>query len=374
MKKILALLLAFSTLICMSFSSSAISDGADCACVINAATGEVIYSRNVAKRHAMASTTKIMTAILAIEHSEMDEIVTVSPNAARQEGSAMYIDAGMQVYMRDLLYGLMLPSGNDAAVAIAEHIAGSQEAFADMMNEKAKEIGARDTHFVNPNGLPDDNHYTTAYDLAAIARYAMKLPEFREFAGCYHYIATPLNSDKIMEFYNHNKLLSMYPGTTGVKTGYTEKAGRCFVSAAKRDNMEFIAVTLDDNNDWNDHMEMLDYAFSQHYPVSVVKKDGILKVAKINNKSYNFVAAEDFVIPFRESGGTEAEIVIHMAANINAPINAGEKVGYAEIIYGGESIGSVDILSESDIFEAGGIRLINSFMSTFTSVTKKILV
>ncbi|MBQ2669898.1 MAG: D-alanyl-D-alanine carboxypeptidase, partial [Clostridia bacterium] len=136
------------------------------------------------------------------------------------------------------------------------------------------------TNFVNPNGLPNDNHFTTAYDLAAIARYGLQKPLFREVVLCDHYIATPINSPKVMEFGNHNKLLGLYPGTTGVKTGYTDAAGRCFVSSAKRDNMEFIAVTLGDNDDWNDHMEMLDYAFANHHPEGVVTTGNVIKVAK----------------------------------------------------------------------------------------------
>ena len=374
MRKITALLTAFIILASANLPALALCDNADCACVINSVTGEVVYSKNVAKRHAMASTTKIMTAIVALESCPLDEVVTVSPNAAGQEGSAMYIEAGMQLTMRDLLYGLMLPSGNDAAVAIAEHIALSNEAFVDMMNKKAREIGVRDTNFANPNGLPDDNHYTTAYDLAMIARYAMKIPEFRTIAGCDHYAVKALNSDKVMEFWNHNKLLGLYAGTTGVKTGYTDSAGRCFVSSAMRDNMEFIAVTLGDNDDWNDHMEMLDLAFAEHYPVKVIQKDDVLKVAKINNMSYNFVAADDYIIPFKSGGGTDAEIVTHMAVNVYAPINAGEKVGYADILCRGEKVGSVDIISESNIYSAGGITLINSFMNTFTSVVRKILI
>ena len=374
MRKFFALLLTFGIILSYAQTALALCDSADCACVINGATGEVIYSKNVAKRHPMASTTKIMTAIVAIENSSPDDIVTVSPNAAAQEGSAMYIEAGMQLTMRDLLYGLMLPSGNDAAVARAEHIAGDCDTFAGMMNDKAREIGARDTNFVNPNGLPNDNHFTTAYDLAAIARYGLQKPLFREVVLCDHYIATPINSPKVMEFGNHNKLLGLYPGTTGVKTGYTDAAGRCFVSSAKRDNMEFIAVTLGDNDDWNDHMEMLDYAFANHHPESVVTTGNVIKVAKINSKSYNFITSGDFVVPFKNSGGNDVEIVTHMAVNIYAPINAGEKVGYADIKYRGEKIGQVDIISQSDIYEEGGISLINSLMNTFSSVIKKILI
>ena len=169
MKKFLALVIM--TIITFSqLSAFAMAESAECACVINALTGDVVFSKNMNQKHAMASTTKIMTAIVAIERCNMDEIVDVSATAANQEGSAAYISEGNQYYMKDLLYGLMLNSGNDAAVAIAEHVAGSEKSFAELMNEKAEELGLGNTHFMNPNGLDNPEHYTTVYNLALIAR------------------------------------------------------------------------------------------------------------------------------------------------------------------------------------------------------------
>ncbi|MGN0108359.1 MAG: D-alanyl-D-alanine carboxypeptidase family protein [Hominilimicola sp.] len=374
MKKIVALAVSITILIMTGVSAFAMADSAACACVINGTTGEVVYSKNINQKHAMASTTKIMTAIIAIEKCNMDDIVTVSANAANQEGSAAYVTENMQLYMRDMLYGLMLNSGNDAAVAIAEHVSGSTEAFAELMNEKALELGLRNTHFVNPSGLDDIEHYTTAADLAKIARYAMANQEFREIVGTQTYQAHPLNSPEILYFSNHNKMLGLYEGATGVKTGFTQSTGRCLVSAAKRDNMEFITVTLDDSNDWNDHMEMLDYAFSEHYPKKVIEEGMRVKVAEIDGKKYNMIAAGDFTMPFKENGRVSVEVISHIANDLYSPINEGEKVGYLEVCCNGVTVGNVDIISESEIRDVSGIRLRNSFYSSFIHIVKILLV
>lgn len=374
MKRIRVLLLVFLILFAVCESASAMADNADCACVMNATTGEVVFSKNIGKRHEMASTTKIMTALIALENSNLDDVITVSANAAVQEGSAAYVEENMEIYMRDLLYGLMLNSGNDAAVAIAEYISGDVMSFVDLMNRRAAELGAVGTNFTNPNGLPDEAHFTTAGDLAMIARHAMMNPDFREIVGTAAYEAQPLNSETTLWFFNHNKLLGMYDGATGVKTGYTDAAGRCLVSSAKRDDMEFIVVTLGDNDDWNDHMEMLDYAFSTHYPKKVIEEGMRVKVAKVDGKEYNMIAANDFTLPFKENGRTEVELITHIASELQSPINAGEKTGYLEIRTGGETIGAVDILSQSDIASVSGMRLRNSFQSCFMKIVRRILI
>lgn len=374
MKKLVAFVVLTAMMFMTWVSAFAMGDGADCACVINGATGEVIFSKNINKKHAMASTTKIMTAIIAIERCNMDEVVTVSANAANQEGSSAYVAENMQLYMRDMLYGLMLNSGNDAAVAIAEHVAGSVEAFAELMNEKTLELGLRNTHFVNPNGLDDPEHYTTAADLALIARYAMSNPDFREIVGTLTYQAQPLNAAEILYFANHNKMFELYPDVTGIKTGFTQSTGRCLVSSAKRDGMEFIAVTLGDNDDWNDHMQMLDYAFSEHYPKKVIESGMKVKVAQIDGKSYNMVAADDFTMPLKENGRVCVDVISHIANNLQSPINEGEKVGYLEVCCNGVTVGNVDIISESEIHNVSGIRLKNSFYSSFVHIMKRLLV
>lgn len=362
----------FAAVICMLLPKTAfaIADSAECACVMNALTGEMIFEKNAYERRPMASTTKIMTAVVALENSGPDEIVEISLNAQMQEGSAAYVEAGSRMYMRDLLYGLMLNSGNDAAVAIAEHISGDVASFVDKMNDKAWTIGAHDTSFINPNGLPHQDHFTTARDLAWISRYAIRNSEFWNIVSTPVKMVHPIDEDKELWFFNHNKLLDMYEGCFGIKTGYTEAAGRCLVSAATRDNMTFIAVTLNDSDDWNSHAEMLDYAFSQYTAREVISKGQTIKKADVDGKSYSFIASDSFIIPFKEGEKISFDIVNHLMENLNCPINAGEKVGYSDIFYGGEWIGTVDIISENDVIGAKDIRLRNSFYNTFLNVLK----
>ncbi len=372
MRKITAFLL-FVFIFIPGINAYAIADSAKSACVINSLTGDVVFSKNMNERLPMASTTKIMTAILAIELCDMDEVITVSRNAALQEGSSAYLREGSQLYMRDVLYGLMLNSGNDAAVAIAEHICGDEDSFVELMNEKAAEMGLRDTHFVTPNGLPDEEHFTTARELAQIAAFAMLFPEFREIVSTRTMQLNPLNSEETLYFSNHNKMLSLYEGANGVKTGFTKDAGRCLVSSAERDNMEFIAVTLNDANDWNDHIQMLDYAFSEHYPKKVIKAGTNIKTASIDGKSYSMVAESDFIIPFKEHDKVKVELVAHIADNLASPINAGEKVGIIEVRCNDRSIGEVNIISEDDIYGVSDIRFKNSFFNSFINIIKVIL-
>ena len=225
--------LAYLFIFCLNFNLPvyALDISAKSACVISADTGEIIYAENEKEKLSMASTTKIMTALLAIESGRLDETVTVSANAQAQEGSSIYLRTGERIILKDLVYGLMLNSGNDAAVAIAEHMSGSEDKFAELMTKRAKELGAVNTSFKNPNGLDEQGHYTTAYDLALIAAYAMKNEEFKKTVSTKSATAT-LEDGEILYFSNHNKLLKMYDGAVGVKTGFTKASGRCLVSAA----------------------------------------------------------------------------------------------------------------------------------------------
>ncbi|WP_318361888.1 D-alanyl-D-alanine carboxypeptidase family protein [uncultured Agathobaculum sp.] len=232
------------------------------AVVIDADTGETLFEQNADARLPMASTTKIMTALVALGEGDLDRIYTVKPEYAAVEGSSMYLQAGERLSLRDTLYGLMLASGNDAAVAIAGEC-GGMSAFVGKMNAKAAELGLTDTHFDNPNGLPSDTHYTTAHELAKITAAALKDPVFRQI------VSTKSCTVSGHTLTNHNRLLSMYDGAVGVKTGFTRAAGRCLVSAAERNGRTLIAVTLNDPNDWNDHMEMLDAGFAQYSEVTL---------------------------------------------------------------------------------------------------------
>lgn len=232
------------------------------------ATGEFAFTQNADVRRGMASTTKIMTALVAIEQGDTAAEIVIPPEAVGVEGSSLYLKAGEKMTLRDLLYGLLLQSANDAAEAIAVAVGGSVEGFADLMNAKAAQMGLTDTHFTNPHGLADENHYTTARELAEIAAEAMRQPLFREICGSRR-AAIPNGEGGKRYLVNHNRLLFTYAGAVGVKTGFTKATGRCLVSAAQRDGVELIAVTLGAPDDWRDHAAMLDYGFSAYERVTL---------------------------------------------------------------------------------------------------------
>jgi serine-type D-Ala-D-Ala carboxypeptidase (penicillin-binding protein 5/6) len=237
-------------------------------------TGRVLYEKDAHTKSRIASITKIMTAILAVESGKMDKTVTVSANAAGTEGSSIYLKPGEKIKLEDLVYGLMLRSGNDSAVAIAENVGGSLEGFVYLMNEKAKKIGMTNTHFENPHGLDDhENHYSTAYDMAILTRYAMKNKTYKKIAGTKSYKSPDPNNKWDRTWRNKNRLLTqLYKYTTGGKTGYTKRAKRTLVTTASKDNENLIAVTLNGPDDWNDHINMFEYGFKNYdYKVAVPK-------------------------------------------------------------------------------------------------------
>ena len=211
---------------------------AQSAIVMDFDTGRVIFEKNAYQRRPMASTTKVMTAIIALENGNLDDIVTISRNATSIHGSLMHLHTGEKLPLRDLMYGLLLCSGNDASIAIAEHVGGSVEGFLEMMNNKAKEIGANNTHFTSPHGLDDVGHHSTAYDMALITKYALNIPVFNEIVKT--------KSIQVGNRYlnNSNEMLTSYEGADGVKTGYTGRAGRCLITSATRDGRRFISVVL----------------------------------------------------------------------------------------------------------------------------------
>ncbi len=241
-------------------------------------SGRVLYEKDAHRQLRIASITKIMTAILAVESGKMDEMVTVSSNAFGTEGSSLYLRLGEKIKLEDLVYGLMLRSGNDSAVAIAEHVGGSLDGFVYLMNEKAKEIGMYNTVFNNPHGLDDhEEHYSTAYDMALLTRYAMKNEQYRVISATKSYRAPQEgeNWDRIWQ--NKNRLLTqLYKYSTGGKTGYTKRAKRTLVSTATKDNKNLIAVTLNAPSDWQDHMNMFNWGFDT-FDVLPVVEEGIVK-------------------------------------------------------------------------------------------------
>ena len=239
------------------------------AVVIDADSGKILYERDAHTRRGMASTTKIMTALVALENAPTDMLVTVDPRACGVEGSSVYLFEGEQITMETLLYALMLQSANDAAEAIAYAVAGSIEGFADLMNRKADELGLTATHFENPHGLDGETHYTTAYELALIAACAMQNEAFREIVSTVKKTVPLHNGEASRLLVNHNRLLREYDDIIGVKTGYTKKCGRTLVSAAEQNGIRLICVTLDDGNDWADHRALLDLGFSLYGEVSL---------------------------------------------------------------------------------------------------------
>lgn len=231
------------------------------AVVINAKTGQIIYSKNSEESRPPASTTKIMTAILAIECAELDKIVTISDNAAATGEASIHLYRGERLTLKNLVYGALLKSGNDACVAIAENVAPSEEEFIGLMNLKALTIGAYNTEFHNTNGLPKEGHMTTAYDLAIMARYALKNEMFSDIVNTKEYYLCWEDSSRKMYLKNTNKLLWTYSFATGVKTGTTDKAGRCLVASARQNQTEIIAVVLHSPDRYGEARKLLEYGF-----------------------------------------------------------------------------------------------------------------
>lgn len=315
-------------------------------------TDTLLYSKNEDDRLPMASTTKIMTALIAIERENIDRKIKIDQRAVGVEGSSAYLRAGEEFSMRELLYALMLRSANDAAEAIAYAVAGDIDLFAVMMNEKAKELGLQNTNFKNPHGLDDDEHYTTAFELAKITAEALKYPEFREIASSTS--KRVVKEDITRLFVNHNKLLSRYEGCIGVKTGYTQRSGRCLVSAAERDGVELIAVTLSCPDDWLEHKKMLDFGFDTLERVTLLRKDeplGSIEVTDGNANNVN-VGLESDITVTRKSGDASPEIEIDIPDTLAAPVAYGDAVGKVRLIYPNGQVKEFDAIALENVKSA----------------------
>ena len=337
------ILLACSLLLCSLFSthaapakkSGSLSLSAKSAVLIDADEGTVLYESNARERMGMASTTKIMTALVAAELLPLDKAISIPKEAVNIEGSSIYLCEGEILRVEELIYALLLSSANDAAVALAISASGSVEAFAQKMNEKAEALGLKDTHFTNPHGLSDNAHYTTAYDLALIAREALKNEKLRPiFSSRRAKISQGVTSEtpeglSKRYLYNHNKMLSMYKGAIGMKTGFTKATGRCLVSAAQRDGLCLIAVTLSAPDDWNDHTKMLDYGFESYERITLFDEGEFTYCYSITGGTEDFVTLANSV-PLtitRKKGEGEAQIQILSKQRFEfAPITQGEEM------------------------------------------------
>ena len=350
MKRIAALLFFCCVFL---YNKGALADAA-AAAVIEETTGRVLYVQNGDLELPMASTTKVMTALVAIENSQPDEPVAAGENAYGVPGTSIYLDKGETLRMEEMLYGLMLASGNDAAVAIAEHVGGSVADFCDMMNRRAVELGCQHTHYVTPHGLPAQNHYTSALDLCRIARQAMQSPFFRRIVSTQRATIPWQNHDYDRVLTNKNKLLAAYPGALGVKTGYTKAAGRCLVFAAERDGLRLIGAELN-CPDWFDHAAaLLDQAFSAYRMYTALRAGEIVYRLPVENGTadgVDLITAEALSAPLRADEA--AEISFRWPQAQQAGFDAGAELGTASLLVGGETLCSVPLIAAEGVAERG---------------------
>lgn len=351
MRRLLCLLAALLlTLLPCCASAQEVGTSAKACIIIDEASGRVLISHNAEAALPMASTTKVMTALLAIELGDLDAPVTCSRNAFGVPGTSIYLAEGETLTLREMLYGLMLASGNDAATAIAEHIGGTVADFCHMMTARAAELGCTNTAFLTPHGLPCEGHYTTAHDLALIAREAMTHPIFREIVGT-NRATIPWEGrsyDRVLN--NKNKLLTTYEGATGIKTGYTKKAGRCLVFSANRGGMGIIGVVLNCPDWFNEAARLMDIAFAQYEAATMLHAGDIVQTIPVNHAdkaSVDAILATDLTSIMPK--GTLPQVEIDLPPALDAPIQAGQQIGVARLITNGMTIAEVPLIAANDI-------------------------
>ncbi len=293
----------------------------------------VLHSQNCNDKKYMASTTKILTAITVIENCDINEKVTVGKETVGIEGSSIYLEAGEVLTVKDLLYGLMLRSGNDCAETLAVHCSKTIENFAKLMNEIAQKIGAKNSNFTNPHGLHDDNHYTTAYDLALVSCYAMKNEHFREIVGTKSVRIPFTTRDTVRLLINKNRMLREFDGATGIKTGFTKKAGRCLVSSCKRDGMELVTVVLNCPPMFECSKSLLTDCFDSYKNYKILESDNFVDFVKFKNsgKSCPLYIKNDIVIPLTEREVQSLQIKYDYKNEIDDSIKKDSNIGYIKI-------------------------------------------
>lgn len=318
-------------------------------------TGRVLWEKNSDKPMAMASTTKIMTAIITLENGDLNDTVTVSKRASLAPEVNMDLREGEEIKLEVLLYALMLQSSNDAAVAIAEHVGGTVEDFCDMMTKKAKELGAKDTLFVTPNGLDSGDHHSTAYDMALIARYALSIPRFIEIINTPSLTATSSKNTHYIS--NKNRLLNEFQGATGVKTGFTNKAGHCFVGSAKREDMQLISVVLASGwgakgreQKWVDTKEILKYGFDSFKYYDIIHEGdnaGSLTVERSKTPSVAFHYGDGLVMALSEDEKSKISITEEYSEIVRAPLQEGETVGTARVFLKDQLVSEIPLIAST---------------------------
>ena len=344
---------AGAALLCLFLWGGALAEdmavAARAAVLIDGATGRALFAQNADRRYPMASTTKIMTALLALERCSLEETVTASANASGVPGTSIYLGEGESLTMREMLLGLMLRSGNDAAVAIAEHVAGSVEAFAALMNERAAALGA-DAHFVTPNGLDADGHSASARAMALIAREALRNQAFRDIVSTQRAVIPWRDSEYSRVLVNKNRLLKEYEGATGVKTGFTTPAGRCLVFSARRGDLELIGVVMNCGDWFQEAKRLLDWGFSRYssgVALRAGQESGRVSVAGGTASSVGAVSRDDLTAALCQAD--QWRLDIDLADTVQAPVARGDRLGIARLIVNGEVLAQTDLLSGEDV-------------------------
>ncbi|WP_346026505.1 D-alanyl-D-alanine carboxypeptidase family protein [Beduinella massiliensis] len=340
----------FTALLVLYNGTAAAATSAAAACVMEQSTGRVLFSYNADAKLPMASTTKVMTALLVFEQGNLSDEVVCTKNAYGVPGTSIYLNLGEKLTLEQMVTGLMLASGNDAAVAIAEHLGGSVEGFAQMMNERAKALGADNTHFITPHGLPMEGHYTTARDLTLIARQAMTIPRFRDLVSTQRASIPWEGRDYDRQLRNKNRLLSDYPGATGIKTGFTRAAGRCLAFGARRDGMELVGVVLN-CGDWFDEAErLMDTCFEAYDMLTLFRAGQDARAVGVSggmDRSVRAVSQTSLSVPVRE--GEEAKLVVDLPDTVQAPVYAGMELGTASAVLNGETLLTVPLVAARSV-------------------------
>lgn len=320
------------------------------AIVMDFESGRILYEKNGFSVVPMASTTKIMTAVVALENSNINDIVTISKRAASIGGSTIGLKSGQRLTMEQLLYGLMLRSGNDCAIAIAEHIGGSVESFARMMNSKAFNIGAYNTSFRTPHGLDAEGHFTTVYDLALITRYALSNSDFAKIVSTKDIAFEGIGGN--IKFHNINKILWSLEGADGVKTGYTGKAGRCLVSSASRDGRRLICVTLNSPKRWDDSKRLIEYGFSNYQNILTIESRSYDRYifASRGRRCRVYIEPDAILkIPVTKEEKNNLQISVELPQTLESPIYKGQQVGKLVIYHDNEVLFSIPYRSSENI-------------------------
>lgn len=347
LKKLIVILVILISFTFSAYAGEVPVVSAQSAVLINADTKEIIFQKNAYTKRSMASTTKIMTGLLAVESGRLSDVVTVGK--INSEGSSIGLKNGYKLTLEALAYGMMLESGNDAAVVCAEFLAGNEETFSRLMNEKAEEIGMRDTNFVTASGLDSKEHYSTAYDMALLGAYAVGNPAFCEIFSTKNKRVDFIEPDISVTFSNHNKLLSRCDGVFGIKTGFTKKSGRCLVTACERDGITLIAVTLNAGDDWNDHRKLYEYGYENCVSNEIfIRLPECVRVYSGSCSELNIGLVKNPVsLGLSDNSGITQKI--YLPDFVYAPVKCGDTVGRAELYKDSKLICSYDILAQTDI-------------------------